>query len=141
MKILNSDIAFSALLGKKEVMYTRKGNSTLVHTLQYVYPFKDEFVTKADKEKWVEEFKKTPFYQKQNTSTNDMQKRYDIVVEPALSFTKEQMCYAKSHPDSSRASMNARLFLNSDNYCTTVTRNYGEYPVAMFDGQVFDCIV
>ena len=142
MKIAScKNVNFSALLGKKEVTHTYKNGISSVHTLQYIYPFKNEFKNKVQKQQWLDEFKKTPFYQKQNTSIPGSNRTYEVVIEPALNFTKEQLQFAKMNPDSPKASLNAKLFLNSDNCITTITRNCGDYPVALYDGDIFDCII
>ena len=135
MKISNNfNTNFGALFGKKEVTTTFKKNREVqIKTIQHVYPFKDEFKTKEDMHNWLDELKESSFYKEQNNSSYGVDKKFSVVIEPELPFSKETFEMAKKD--------GVQLLHDPDDFYSVVERYDGYYPSYTFENGKFDCII
>ena len=135
MKITNSfNNNFGALFGKKETITRYYPNNQIkIRTFQYVHPFKDEFKTSEDMKKWLDSYKETSFYKRQNTSIFGTQKELIISFGPELPFTKET--YEAARKDG------VELLRNPDEFYSVVERHEGYFPAYTFENGNFNCII
>ena len=134
MKITNSfNNNFGALFGRKEITtHYNKDGSMEMSTIQHVHPFKDEFKTEVDKEKWLNEFKQSGFYETRNNSKYGLKKEYKVVIEPSLPFAREVFEMAKKD--------GIDLLFNQSDFYSVSTKNTGYCPAVIFDNGKFDCL-
>lgn len=133
MKITNSfNNNFGALFGKRTIITSCREDATAdSHTIQYVYPFKNEFKTEAQKKAWLEKAKDSNFYKSCNCETSRLRKTYEIVLQPELPYTKEIFIKAKQDGVD-------LTFVIPDFYAVT-TIEKGYRPALMYDGDKFEC--
>lgn len=135
MKVTNNfNNNFGALLGKKEVV-TRyyKDRGMKIRTFQHIHPFKDEFKSSEEMQKWLEDIKQSSFYKTQDGSSFGVIKEATFIMEPELPFTKEVFEMAKKD--------GIELIPNPQDFYSVTETYEGYYPAYTFENGKFDCII
>lgn len=130
----NFNTNFGALFGKKEITTKYgKNNDVEITTIQHVYPFKDEFQSKKDMRDWLRDLRQSSFYKQQNEASFGVSKKYSVIIEPALPFSKETFEHAKKD--------GVQLLHDPSSFYTVTNRYEGYYPAYTFENGKFECVV
>ena len=128
MKIINTNFAFKALLGKNTTTWYHGDNYTSIEVEQIVHPFKDEFRSKNDQQLLKDNFTNTSYCNKHigRISASDGFGRggdcvsdIKVVFAPPLPYTKEEF---------EQAVMNNQNLQLPDGINVIETRHVGNHP-------------
>ncbi len=122
---------FKALMGKRKIYRHQGSGVDSVQYIQHIHPFKDEYKSQAELDCAVDKFMNGSFSNKFNQSPYRPYTKFEVVVEPTLSFTKEEFLYAQKFPAANDANLEALDFIEKGEYNETLIKETSTFPMAI----------